>query len=184
MRSKHQGFTLIELMVTVTIAAILLVVAVPSFSEMSNKRALVAQLTNIGGALRFARNEAVTRSVNIVACASSDGLTCTASNNWEGGWIVFIDNDSNGSADSLATSTCDIDEDCLLQTYQAMATGVSLAANTAALTFNSYGELAGSAASFALCRQDAEVGSDTNKSHTLLVNASGGIRVAKGGVCS
>lgn len=74
------GFTIIELMVTIAVAAVLLAIAVPSF------KAVMAR-TNIGGvhnemlsALRFARTEAVSRAANVTVTADAAG--------WTKGWKI------------------------------------------------------------------------------------------------
>ncbi|WP_269619508.1 GspH/FimT family pseudopilin [Zhongshania sp. BJYM1] len=89
--SKNRGFTLIELIVTVSIAAILAVVAVPSFTQFideSRDRAMVQQLMK---ALITARSEAVVRAAPVTVSAI-DG-------NWAKGWLSWVDANANGSYD-------------------------------------------------------------------------------------
>ena len=75
--AKHfeRGFTLLELLVTISIVAILVAVAVPSM-ESSNKRGQVkAHQRHFLGALNYARSEAVSRNKLVSMCASNDGAT-------------------------------------------------------------------------------------------------------------
>jgi len=97
----NRGFTLVELMVTLAIAAIVMSVAVPSFATfIQNNR----QTTNINGlviALNFARAEATTRQQRVTVCKSADGAACASSGDWSQGWIVFADPvDPKGSVDA------------------------------------------------------------------------------------
>ena len=95
MLKKQKAFTLIELMVTVSILAIVMALAIPSFkSSVANNRSVGA-----GGelvtALNFARTEAIKRGTYVSVCASSTGdtstPTCLAAGNWAKGWLVFVD---------------------------------------------------------------------------------------------
>lgn len=102
MMRKLKGFTLVELMIALTVAAIVLGMAVPSFklTMLNNSSASVGgELTT---ALNFARSEAVKRAARISVCASDDGTTCLAANNWDKGWLVFVD---DAIADTTATVT-------------------------------------------------------------------------------
>ncbi len=97
-RRQVSGFTLLELMVTVAIAAILLAVALPSFqgSLRSNR---VATATNEAlASLALARSEAVRNTRGAGVCASADGANCGA--DWNGGWLVWSDANGNGAVDA------------------------------------------------------------------------------------
>ena len=60
---KFSGFTLIELMMTITILAVVLVVAVPNIRDMIVNNRLAAQANNFIAALTVARSEAIKRRV-------------------------------------------------------------------------------------------------------------------------
>jgi len=81
------GFTLVELVVTITIFAILVSMAVPSFRDA----ALGSQVRSMANALvasaALARSEAIKRNRAVTMCSSADGVTCDGGN-WEKGWIV------------------------------------------------------------------------------------------------
>ena len=97
---SNAGFTLIELIVTVAIAAIVLTLGVPSFQEIINNNRLTAGANELVGALHLARSEAVKRNVRVTLCKSADGAVCTTSGGYQQGWIVFVDPNSNGTVDA------------------------------------------------------------------------------------
>lgn len=85
---RERGFTMIELMVTVAIAAILLGVAIPSFNNYIQNTRTKAVAAELSSALNLARSEAVTRSAQVDVCPSNDGAACGAT--WADGWIVVV----------------------------------------------------------------------------------------------
>jgi type IV fimbrial biogenesis protein FimT len=89
MRHFNKGFTLIELMITVVIVAVVLGLAVPSFqTQLLNNRSL-ALGEDFATAINFVRSEAVKRATRVSLCASSDGATCAGE--WTDGFIAFVD---------------------------------------------------------------------------------------------
>ena len=94
--SRTQGFTLIELMVTIAIAAILMGIAIPAFRDMLNSSKLTTQTNQLITALHLARSEAIKRGVRVTVCKSTNpgdaAPTCSTSANWQDGLIVFVDN--------------------------------------------------------------------------------------------
>lgn len=99
-----RGVTLLELMVTVSIVAILASVAVPSFQSMMTTNSLATATNGFVAALQLARSEAITRSKTVTLCKSNDVSdstpSCNTSANWQDGWVVFVDSDKDGTLDS------------------------------------------------------------------------------------
>ncbi|SRR5579875_624736 len=90
-RAPHAaGFTLIELMVTITVAAILMAVAVPAFRSFLQNDRLLTEANLLVASLNLARSEAIKEDADVWVCASSDGLTCSGVANWTQGWIVQL----------------------------------------------------------------------------------------------
>lgn len=100
----HSGFTLVELMITLVIAAILLTQAAPSFSEFLQNNRLTTVTNNFVAAANLARSEAIKRGRNATVCVSSNSMsanpTCTGGNDWALGWLVWIDIDGDGILDN------------------------------------------------------------------------------------
>jgi type IV fimbrial biogenesis protein FimT len=91
-----RGFSLLELMFTLTVAAILLGVGVPSFVDTIRSNRATTNINELSSAFAIARSEAIRRGANITACRSTDGATCGA--DWGDGWIVFVDGAATDTA--------------------------------------------------------------------------------------
>ncbi len=90
------GFTLIELMVTIAVLAILITLAVPSFQTMLASNISATQANELVVALAKTRIEAMKKHRNVVICSSEDQVRCNSTSatadkdNWEKGWIVQL----------------------------------------------------------------------------------------------
>lgn len=91
--SRHSGFTLIELMITISVAAIILSLAVPSFNFLVLNNRLTTDINRLVTSFNLARSEAVKRGVR-VEVAASDGA------DWRNGWVVWIDANGDGVLDA------------------------------------------------------------------------------------
>lgn len=84
-----RGFSLIELMVTISILAILIAIAVPSFTSAIRDSRIDSLSRELQGALQLARSEAVKRRVNVVVCRrNAAGTACENGTDWGSGWLV------------------------------------------------------------------------------------------------
>ncbi|MBD8871997.1 GspH/FimT family pseudopilin [Rhodanobacter sp. DHB23] len=68
---RARGFTIVELMITVAVAAILLIIAVPSFNNIINTNRLNTAVNAMVGALNSARMEAIKRNGSVQFCSNS-----------------------------------------------------------------------------------------------------------------
>jgi len=175
MNSKQQGFTLIELIVTIAIAGILLGIAIPNFNSAISNSRLTTSANEFMTALNIAKSEAIKRGNQITI--RRKGAT---SSQWDTGWDIFIDqNADNTFSDDGDTSLCEVNtdgspaEDCLLRTYDTLATGFTL--RTGGSTLKDYiaylptGMSKGSVGdTFRLCN-----GADTTKSRAIVLNTVG-----------
>lgn len=91
---RSLGFTVLELMVTLSIATILLLTATPSLRQFSMRQAMKAAVTSLQSDLLFARSQAVFGNVDTIACPGAPDTGCSEASDWSGGWIVF--GDANG----------------------------------------------------------------------------------------
>ena len=90
MAFKYNGFTIIELLVTTAVIALVAAIAIPSFTEQIRNNRSITIANEFIDTVSFARAQAVSRPASISICASSDQETCTG--NWKDGYIVFVDN--------------------------------------------------------------------------------------------
>ena len=97
---NERGFTVLELLVSITIAAVLLSVATPNFTETIQNNRMVTQLNEAHAAISRARSEAIRRNTNVTICSSSNGTSCHRhDNHWHHGWMAFVDSDADGNPD-------------------------------------------------------------------------------------
>jgi type IV fimbrial biogenesis protein FimT len=75
MRQAH-GFTLIELMITMTIVAIVATIAAPSFTAIIRNNQITTEANRLITGLKLARSEAIKRSAPVTACLSSVTTSC------------------------------------------------------------------------------------------------------------
>jgi type IV fimbrial biogenesis protein FimT len=118
MKRRSRGFTLIELMVTITVVAILLGLAVPTFREFSQNNSVTAAQNDLVTSFNLARSEALRRNRAVSICATTDGAACGADTDWSSGWIAFIDRGVIGSVDG---------DDLILQAWQSPNTNLIFA---------------------------------------------------------
>lgn len=100
-RRHGAGFSLVELLLVITLALVLLSVGVPSLRAWTLKRALQQTAEALVADLRLARSEAVKRGALVAVCASVNGQACSASQGtWADGWLVFVDRNGNRAVDA------------------------------------------------------------------------------------
>lgn len=101
---RMKGFTLVELMIVIAIAAILASLAVPSFSSFINNTNQTSAFSQLQGDLNRARSEAIKRNARVLVCNSTTGTSCSADTDWSSGWVVCFDGDANNDCDATTTS--------------------------------------------------------------------------------
>lgn len=138
---KINGFTLIELMITLAIAAILLTVAVPSFRTFIENNKAITQVNDVVSAHNLARMEAIKRGSPVTVCTSSNGTACSNSTNWKNGWIVFNDLNANGTHNG--TDCNSLADDCILKVQGALTGGTAFSTAAAAITYAADGRKQG-----------------------------------------
>jgi type IV fimbrial biogenesis protein FimT len=97
-----RGFTLIEMIVTLTIAGILIAFAAPAMRDFILNQRLATQANDFIGDLNLARSEAIRRATNVTVCKQGGtpaSPSCGISAAWSAGRVVFVDTDSDGQLD-------------------------------------------------------------------------------------
>lgn len=90
----RQGFSLVELLVTLLIAMLLLTLAIPAYRYLLTENTAAAKINDLVAAINYARNQAVYRHTIVTLCSSMDGKSC--SGQWNNGWIIFVDRRGDG----------------------------------------------------------------------------------------
>lgn len=94
------GFTLIELIVAIAVLAVMVALAVPSFTSLINGNRLTANSNELVASLQLAKMESLRRNLRVAVCESSDGASCTDGDEWSQ-WITIADADRNGAYDQV-----------------------------------------------------------------------------------
>ncbi len=95
---REKGFTLVELIVTLVVAAILLTLAAPNLSSFLQRDRLGAQANELLSDLAYARSEAIKRGAVVIVCKSTNPTAAdpdcnlTATDPWTKGRVIFVDN--------------------------------------------------------------------------------------------
>lgn len=166
-RTQHQhthGFTIIELLITLSILSILFSVAIPRAHHFVERSRASASINQIAGLLRFARNEAVSHGTTTTLCPSLNGVECQR-NEWHQGLIMFRDHNSNGK----------LDPDETLSRYQTpflRSGSLKWRSIRNKIQFNSRGMVRGTAGSFVYCPEN----NDVKLAESLVVSFQGRVR--------
>lgn len=148
-RKIDSGFSLIELMTTLSVISLLVFVALPNFNLFSQHSQVDSLQNNFHSALLYARSEAIKRNKVIKVCRrkpNQNQCHIPAAADWNNGWIIFIDsnNDSDqiitGSASEIAEKTLKISQklSSTASLVREMPTGDPLRAT---ICFNGFGML-------------------------------------------
>ena len=95
----RNGFTLIELVTTLAIVAVLLAIGLPGFGEALARLRVQTAMHRVSTDLAMARSSAIMRRAPVVACPGTGMDGCSGGADWSGGWIVFADPDGNRRPD-------------------------------------------------------------------------------------
>ncbi len=124
MNAKSQsGFTLYELLITVLVIGVIITIGVPNMREFTANSRVTGTANDLLSAFLLARTEAARSKENVTICASANGTTC-ASNNFDDGWIVFVDIDGDGAVDGG-------DGDAVVRQFPAVNAAIDITARDA-----------------------------------------------------
>ena len=104
MKAKQSGFTLLEMMFTIALLAVIVGIGVPNLRDFVRNSRMTAAANDIVTDFNLARSEAVKRRVPVTLCKSQNFTACDA-NDAAGPfnrWIVFVD-DPNPAVANIAT---------------------------------------------------------------------------------
>lgn len=137
--SQGRGFTLIEMLVVISIIAILAGMAAPSYNDVIFSNKLTSFGNNFMASAQLARSEAIKRNATVTLCRSSDGATCAASGGWQQGWIIM-----SGTT--------------VIQQQAALSSGYLFTGDVYSIDFQSIG-VGATSATLKVCRSTPSIGS-------------------------
>jgi type IV fimbrial biogenesis protein FimT len=162
-----RGFTFLEMLIAIAVAAVLLAVAIPAWSSARAK----VHSTNVRAAMTITLNDslrhATVAGAEVVVCPTLGTAACVKGTDWSHGWIAFADLDGDRIRSARET---------LLHREPKLEGGIKLRSTPGRtrLVFQPNGSNAGSNVTFTLC-------DDRGPRHaiTLVLANNGRLRAGK-----
>lgn len=128
------GFTAIELMTVLAVAAVMMSIAAPAFQSMGNKSRSQAYASALVRDVQLARSTAVQTGAPVTLCAAATASTCAASaSSWLGGWVIYQGSTFDAST-SIIVAGASADNNTASDSFSS-----SLSSSAPSLTFNRQG---------------------------------------------
>lgn len=95
-RNAERGVTAVEFLIGVAALGVILLLTAPSISSMIERHYLDSTVSELASCLAMAKAEAERRHSTVRICPSSDGVSCYQGGDWNMGWLVYSDGNSDG----------------------------------------------------------------------------------------
>lgn len=172
----QRGITLIELLVTLSIAVVTLTVGVAAFRELVADTRMTTAVNDLIASMQLARSEAVRRGERVTLCpddpSTANTFDCSGGTDWTVGYIVFADSNSDGVV---------ADQGDVIRKIEEIPASISITSGSRTrITFQADGSSAGFNTTFSVCdqggsaQQRAVILSDTGRAYTSLGGGSCG----------
>ena len=99
-RRRQSGVYMLDMLIALSVAAVLLSTAIPTYSAVVHKNRISAVTTELYVSLNLARSEALKRRSAVRVCPSEDSASCRNDGDWSDGWLIFEDVNSNNTAEA------------------------------------------------------------------------------------
>jgi type IV fimbrial biogenesis protein FimT len=133
-KRRNSGYTMMELVMTISIVAILATIGIPSFKYVTTSNRMSGEVNALLGDMQFARSQAIKQGQTVTVCTSTNGTTCAGAtvNTWQGGWIVFLDPNGNHMVDA---------GDAVMRVRPAFTGGDAFVASTATFSYATFNRM-------------------------------------------
>ena len=170
----NRGFSLIELMVVLTIVGILIRIGTSTYSSVITSSNISSESNALWGDLQYARSQSIKQGLIVTVCAASTSgnapYTCSGSaTTWSSGWVTYTGTTSGAVTQALLLRV----QKPLLSTYTMKSTSTNALSS---VSFNSYG--------FTTTRGSVTVSPPTGSSissKTVCISAVGNVQIVSGG---
>ena len=160
---KQSGVTLLEMLITIAIVAIVLTSVAPAMQTMLIQNRIVADTNELSSIIQYARHHSIDQQVDTLVCPSDNFTSCSA--DWNDVKMVFADIDGNGVRGT--------DEDILVAT-SATNPNNQVAGTAASLRFEASGAVDNPAV-ITLCHKDKVV----KYARALIVSLQGRVKISR-----
>lgn len=96
---RTKGFTLIELIIVLSMIAILTAYGIPNYRTFKQNQIMTQEINRLSSTINFARSQSIIIGKHVILCASESFTTCDANSQWHKGWMVFTDSNHNRTFD-------------------------------------------------------------------------------------
>lgn len=185
-RGPASGFTLVELMVTIAIAAVLLTLAAPSFKTTIQRWRVNSARQTYAASLYVARRAAIKHGGAVVMHRRAPTGDCphvTQARHWGCGWDICIDTDGDGQCTAPSEPPDPTDDVPLQSVANLAATNIVLSANASRLRFGPWGHPNG-LGTLGVTFSPADGTAGTGITSTLCMSSGGRIRFVAAASCS
>ncbi len=91
----NRGYSLFELLMTLTLAALILGLGLPSFADVIARNRQHVEINALFHAIHVARKESIMRRQVVSLCPSVDATRCEPGKDWSSGWLMFANHDGD-----------------------------------------------------------------------------------------
>lgn len=162
MKAQQLGFSLIELVTTLSISTLLLSIGVPTFTDITDSIRADSNIKTIQQTLVFARNTAINYGYRVTVCPLIDGQ---CHEDWQKGISVFTD---SGTAETLDLN------DKVIMTLDEFDSQDFIKYNRSSVKFQPDGLASGANGTFKYCPRTV----DSKNSKAVVVNQAGRVRIS------